>query len=94
MLARNSATPHLKPTMTGSDTNVTIAPARQSHAISAMAATSSAVHAASARKRTGSPPASSPSDEPIKREIAEVTVIAVWRELQKSQKTRPEKRQA
>ena len=50
--------------------------------------------AASAAKRAVSPPARSPSDEPTSSEIAEVTVIAVCRELQKSQKTSPAKRQA
>jgi hypothetical protein len=35
-----------------------------------------------------------PSDAPSTSEIADVTVIAVWRELQRSQKTRPEKRHA
>ncbi len=35
-----------------------------------------------------------PRVEPIRSEIAEVTVMAVCRELQKSQKTSPPKRQA
>ena len=50
--------------------------------------------AASAAKRAGSPPASSPSVEPISSEIADVTVIAVCRELQNSQNTSPENRHA
>jgi len=40
-----------------------------------------------------SPPASSPSDVPTRSEIAEVTVTAVCRELQKSQKRSPAKRE-
>jgi hypothetical protein len=52
------------------------------------------VHAASAPKRDASPPANSPSEEPTNSEIADVTVIAVWRELQNSQKTSPENGQA
>jgi hypothetical protein len=35
-----------------------------------------------------------PIDAPISTEIADVTVIAVWRALQNSQNTRPENRQA
>ena len=35
-----------------------------------------------------------PSDEPMSSEIAEVTVIAVCRELQNSQNTSPPKRHA
>ena len=52
------------------------------------------MHAASAREARRSPPAISPSEAPTSSEIAEVTVIAVWRELQNSQKTRPENRHA
>ena len=59
-----------------------------------MTATSTAVPAASAPKRPGSPAAISPSEAPTRREIAEVTEIAVWRELQNSQNTSPENRQA
>jgi hypothetical protein len=66
----------------------------KSQTSSAKAETISAAQAASAPKREVSPFASSPSVAPIRSEIAEVTVIAVWRELQKSQKTSPEKRQA
>ena len=33
-----------------------------------------------------------PGEDPISTEIAEVTVIAVWREMQNIQKKRPEKR--
>src|SRR5215218_8531979 len=94
VLARKSATPHLNPTITDSEMKVTTAPALQSHAAKAMAATRSAVQAASARKRLASPPAMLPSDAPSSSEIAEVTVITVCRELQRSQKTRPEKRHA
>ena len=53
-----------------------------------------AVPAASALKRVASPPVISPNEAPTSSEMAEVTVIAVWRELQNSQKTSPEKRQA
>ena len=94
MLARNSATPHLNPTITLSEMKLTIEPALTSHATNAMSATSNAVPAASAPKRVGSPPAISPSDAPTSREMADVTVMAVCRELQNSQKTSPEKRQA
>ena len=68
---------------------LTIAPAFTSQATKAIAATVNAVHAASAPKRLASPPAMAPSDEPIKSEIADVTVMAVCRELQNSQKTSP-----
>jgi len=47
-----------------------------------------------APKRVTSPPARSPSDEPSSREMADVTVIAVWRELQNTQNTSPENRHA
>jgi len=66
----------------------------KSQTSSAKPETISAVQAASAAKRDVSPPATSPSVAPIRSEIADVTVIAVWRELQKSQKTSPAKRQA
>lgn len=89
-----SATPVLNPTSTVSEIKLTTTPARTTHATSAIAATRMAVHAASDANRCGSPPARPPSDVPISSEIAEVTVIAVWRELQNSQNTRPEKRQA
>ena len=59
-----------------------------------MSATSRAVAAASAPNRAVSPPAIPPSDAPTSREMAEVTVMAVWRELQNSQKTSPPKRHA
>jgi hypothetical protein len=74
--------------------NFTITPAFKSHAVNASAATSSAVPAANAPKREGSPPASAPRDEPMSKEIADVTVMAVCRELQNSQKIAPEKRHA
>jgi hypothetical protein len=44
--------------------------------------------------RATSPFPDSPSVAPTSREMAEVTVIAVWRELHRSQKRRPEKRHA
>ena len=94
MLARKRATPHLKPIITLSEMKLTIEPAFTAHAMKAMKATSRAVAAARDWKREVSPPAISPSDAPTSSEIADVTVIAVWRELQNSQKTRPEKRQA
>ena len=94
VLARNSATPHLKPIMTLSEMKLTIEPALASQATNAMTATSNAVPAASAPKRVMSPPVISPNDAPTSSEITDVTVTAVWRELQKSQKTSPEKRQA
>ena len=94
VLARNSATPHLKPTITLSEMKLTIAPALTSQATNAMSATSKAVPAASAPNRVVSPPAISPSDAPTSREMAEVTVMAVCRELQNSQKTSPPNRQA
>ena len=73
---------------------LTMAPARTSQAMNAIAATSNAVQAANALKRDGSPAAIVPSDEPMSKEIADVTVMAVWRELQKSQKTSPENKHA
>ena len=57
-------------------------------------ATISAVHEASIPYRRGSPPAISPSVAPTSSEIADVTVTAVTRELQNSQKTRPPNRHA
>ncbi len=74
---------------TVSETKFTTEPARASHARNAIVAVSSAVHAAIAPKRAGSPPAMLPSDEPMSSEIAEVTLIEVCRELQKSQNTSP-----
>ena len=62
--------------------------------MNAAAAASNAAHEASAVKRAVSPPAISPRLEPIKREMADVTLTAVCRELQKSQNTKPEKRTA
>ena len=94
MLARNSATPHLKPVITLSEMKFTIAPAFTSHAMKAMSATSSAVAAASAPNRDVSPPAISPSEAPMSSEMAEVTVTEVCRELQNSQKTSPPNRHA
>ena len=51
VLARNSATPHLNPTITLSEMKLTIEPALASQAMNAMSATSKAVPAASALKR-------------------------------------------
>ncbi len=94
VLARNSATPHLKPTITLSEIKLIIEPALASHATNAMSATSKAVAAASAPNRFTSPPAIPPSDEPMSREMAEVTVMVVCRELQNSQKTSPPNKHA
>ena len=94
VLPTKSATPVLKPIITVSEMKLTIAPARTSQATNAIAATSSAVPAASAPKRVGSPPAIVPSEAPTSTEIADVTVIVVWRELQNNQNTSPEKRHA
>ncbi len=50
-----------------------------------------------AQRRPGSAfslPAMPPCDAPTKREMAEVTVMAVCRELQNSQKTRPSNKHA
>jgi hypothetical protein len=51
-----------------------------------------AVQAANALNRDASPLASVPSVVPNSNEMADVTVIAVCRELQNNQKTNPEKR--
>ena len=83
VLARNSATPHLKPVITLSEMKLTIEPALTSQAMKAMSATSKAVPAASALNRVVSPPAIPPNDAPTSSEMAEVTVMAVCRELQK-----------
>jgi hypothetical protein len=84
----------LKPTSTVSEKKPTTLPAWTSQATIAMIATKSATHAASEAWRAGSPPLKSPTDAPISSESAEVTVMTVCFELQKSQKTSPEKRQA
>jgi len=84
----------LNPTITLSEMKLTIEPALASHATNAISATSNAVPAASAPNRVVLPPAISPSDAPTSREMAEVTVMDVWRELQKNQKTSPPNRQA
>src|SRR5207302_10052668 len=94
VLVSHRATPALKPSITVSEINFTIAPARTSQAMNAAAAASKAVHEASAVKRAVSPEAISPKLDPIRREMAEVTLTAVCRELQKSQNTNPEKRTA
>jgi hypothetical protein len=90
----NRAIPHLNPTRTLSEMKFTITPALASHAMKPKPPTINAVHDARAQNREASPPARSPSDAPTSTEIADVTVIAVCRELQNSQKTSPEKRQA
>src|SRR5213075_1989134 len=94
VLARKSATPHLNPTITLSEMKLTIEPALTSQAMKAMSATSKAVPAASALNRVVSPPPISPSDEPTSRDMAEVTVIDVYRELQNSQKISPANKHA
>ena len=73
---------------------LTITPALTTQAMKAMAATIKAVHAANALNLEMSPPAIAPSDEPTSKEIAEVTEMEVWRELQKIQKTSPENKHA
>src|SRR5262249_27705018 len=94
VLAINRAIPHLNPTRTLSEMKFTITPALAIHAMKARAPTINAVHDPRAQNRDASPPARSPSDAPTSTEIADVTVMAVCRELQNNQKTRPEKRQA
>src|SRR5215472_14388039 len=94
VLAINRAIPHLKPISTLSEMKFTITPALASHAMKAITPTISAVHDARAQNREASPPARSPSDAPTNTEIADVTVIAVCRELQNNQKTSPENKQA
>ena len=94
MLARKSATPDLKPVITLSEMKCTMTPAFASQAMNAMSETSTAVPAARAPKRIVFPPVISPSDEPITSAIAEVTEIAVCREPQKIQKTKPPNKQA
>src|SRR4030095_6567623 len=94
VLARYSATPALKPIITVSEMKLTAEPARTSHARNPIAAVSSAVQAASAAKRAGSPPARLPSEEPISSEIADVTLTAVCRELHNIQYTSPPARHA
>ena len=94
VLASTNAMPHLNPMSTVSDTKFTTAPPFTSQARTANTATSSAAPIASAAKRAASPPASSPIEVPTSSEIADVAVMAVWRELQNAQKTRPPNRQA
>ena len=95
VLARYSATPALKPTSTVSDTKLTTAPPLKSQTRqreSRHEQRRAGRQRRDARRRRRSP--SSPSVAPTSSEIADVTVIAVCRELQKSQKTSPEKRHA
>ena len=94
VLARYSATPDLKPSITVSEMKLTTTPARTNQASKATVATRKAVQLASAVNRVGSPPAMSPSEEPIKSEMADVTLMTVCFELQKNQKTNPENRHA
>src|SRR5262245_8279782 len=89
----NKAIPHLKPMRTLSEMKLTITPALASHAMKASTPTISAVHDARAQNREASPLARSPSEAPTNTEIADVTVIAVCRELQNSQQTRQENTQ-
>ena len=69
-------------------------PARTSQAAKAIVANMSATEAANAAWRAGSPALNSPTDAPIKSDSADVTVMTVCFELQKSQKASPEKRHA
>jgi hypothetical protein len=84
----------LKPTSTVSEKNPTALPARTNHAAIAIAPTISAMHAASAVCRAGSPPLSPLTDAPASSDSADVTVTTVCRELQKIQKTSPPNRHA
>ena len=84
----------MKPTRTVSEKNPTALPARTSQAASASAPVISAAHAASAACRAGSPPLRVATELPISSDRADVTVMTVCLELQKSQNTRPENRQA
>ena len=80
--------------ITLSEMKFTIEPALTSQATKAMSATSTAVPAASALNRVVSPPAIPPNEAPTSSEMADVTVMAVCRELQKSQKTSPPNKHA
>src|SRR5436309_3240508 len=80
--------------MTLSEMKFTITPALTNQATKAMPPTSSAVPAARALNRVASPPAIWPSDAPISNEMAEVTETTVCRELQNSQNTKPDSKQA
>ena len=94
VLARNSATPHLKPTSTVSEKKLTMAPARDRPGHEGDQRDQQRRARRERGVAGGSPPAISPSDAPTSSEIAEVTVTAVWRELQNSQKTSPPNRHA
>src|ERR1700739_2729496 len=94
VLARKSATPHLNPTITLSEMKLMTEPAFTRKAMTAISATSKAVPAARALKRGVSPPAISPSEAPTSKDMADVTVTTVCRELQNSQKTSPPKQHA
>src|SRR5262249_27708292 len=93
VLAKYSATPHLKPTRTVSEMKSTTTPAFTNQERNASTATSNAVQAASAAKRAGSPPENSPSDVPMSSDMAEVQVIANGRELEDSHNDSPENMQ-
>ena len=80
--------------MTLSETKFIITPARMSHAIKARIPTRKAVAEAKAANLEVSPSAIIPMVEPMSSEIAEVTVITVWVELEKSQKTNPANKHA
>ena len=84
----------MKPTRTVSEKKLIALPARTSQAAKAIDAIMSVTQAASAAWRAGSPALSSPTDAPINSDNADVTVMTVCFELQRPQKTRPEKRQA
>ena len=71
--------------MTDSEMKLTIAPARNKRASKAKTATNIAVAAAREAWRMGSPPEMGPRVAPTSNEMAEVTVIAVWRELVNNQ---------
>src|SRR5262249_46423071 len=94
VLARKSATPHLKPVMTLSEMKCTMTPAFTNHAIKAIRETSKAVAAASAPKRAVSPPVIAASDEPMRSEIAEVTETAGEGETKKKQNTKTPNKKA
>jgi hypothetical protein len=79
--------------MTVSEMKLTRLPARRIQATRPSAATISAVAEARAAYRPAPPPARSPSELPTSSEMAEVTVTAVCRELQRSQKISPANRQ-
>src|SRR5262249_17667035 len=88
------ATPHLNPASTVSEMKLTRTPALKSQASKPSPATITAMHAASTAWREGSPKSRGCREEPIRSEMADVTVTTECRELQKNHQTRPEKMQA